>query len=201
MAGRPFCKGSETVGLALLGGDRALQGFFEPLDAAAAASRSAMKAARVEAEAEAASAASAASGATTAAAASGATTAAADVAMQRKTAAAGRAAAAHVLKQGEWPQRYLALAGACRRAAECTEVTLAASVLKLQATFVLRSLPQALLDAADGGVFAASMRPGGSFSAFWQSVLFGGAAESVTLYCRVPRAWRVSLGGWDPGCP
>ena len=192
MAGRPFCKGSETVGLALLGGDRALQGFFEPLDAAAAASRSAMKAARVEAEAEAASAASAASGATTAAA---------DVAMQRKTAAAGRAAAAHVLMQGEWPQRYLALAGACRRAAECTEDTLAAAVLKLQATFVLRSLPQALLDAADGGVFAASMRPGGSFSAFWQSVLFGGAAESVTLYCRVPRALRVSLGGWDPGCP
>ena len=158
--------------------------------------------------------------------------------MQRKTAAAGRAAAARVLAKGDWSQHYLALAGACRRAAECTLETCAAVVLKLQATFVLRSLPQViviaiaiaitiaiaiaiaiviaiaiaiviaivivpqvLLDAANGGAFAASMRPDRPFSAFWQDALFGDAAESVTLYCRVPRAWRVDLGGVDPGCP
>ena len=156
--------------------------------------------------------------------------------MQQKTAAAGGAAAALILAHGDWRRLYLALAAECRCASKCTAETRAAAVLKLQATFVLQSLPQViviaiaiaitiaiaiaiviaiaiaiviaivivpqvLLDAANGGAFAASMRPGLPCSAFWQPALFGDAAESVTLYCRVPRAWRVDLGGVDPGCP
>ena len=258
-----FCKGRGAVARRLLeatGGDGALRGLFDPLDEASAASRGAMEAEplKAEAEAEAASAARSATtaagdaadaspgssarphddadgasrlsggvlglpgGAVTAAPAAAATSAAGDgsfsaaaaadhpdarttaasgIVVMQRVAAAERAAAVGVLTQGDWRRRYLALLAECSRAAKCTARTGAAAVLKLTASFVCRSLPQVLLDAADGGAFAASLRPDGPFSAFWQAVRFGETAESATLYCRVARTWRVKLGGVDPGCP
>ena len=95
------------------------------------------------------------------------TDAASDVVVMQRVAAAGRAATARVLTQGDWRRRYLVLLAEGSRAAKSTTApTCAAAVLKPTDAFVCRSLPQVLLDAADGGAFATSLRPDGPFSAF-----------------------------------